>query len=620
MKYLLAMILLITFPVAAEPPAINRDNVQSFFDAAIAVQTKDHHIAGAVVSVVYQGEVLYKAGYGFADIEHRIPANPDESLFRIASITKPFVWTAIMQLHEQGRLDVDDDVNDYLKVFTLPATFPEPVRIRHLLTHTAGFEDQAIGMNARTIEEVKKLENYLLSNMPQRVRPPGIHASYSNWGTTLAGYIIEQVTGQSWDDYVDDHILMPLDMTSTNTHPVLKEAFANRLAKSYSYSSGRFIAKPYEAMNDAPAGVMSTTASDMSHFMIMHLANGKYKARQLLKPETARLMQSPLFEAHRSLPAMLHGFYRSDRNGEVIFGHGGDTNQFHSNLSLMPEHDLGVFVSFNADSADEARSNIVLAFIDHFFPASYLRQAPKAVDISLDDYEGEYIPLRSNHSSIERLGTLITSFSISAVDRALNLGGDSLWVPLAENEFTAKYIDRQMVFKRSASGAVTHVVIGSPLGTYERVSGLKAPGNQKLALGLMVAIAIFAVLGYGFRLFVPSRFVGLDSAPVLTAWAHSLLIVLLYFVLVTVLSGDVQEFVLGVPPDMHRVLWVMNLNLILGLLVIWFGIKNWIQGAGTTEMRIRYTLIVLMAIINLWICWYFNILTYPLSGLPVISG
>ena len=157
MKYLLAMILLITLPIAADPPVVNRDNVQSFFDAAFAVQSKDHRIAGAVVSVVYQGEVLYLAGYGFADIEHRIPANPDESLFRIASITKPFVWTAIMQLHEQGRLDVDGDVNDYLKAFKLPGTFSQPVRIRHLLTHTPGFEDQAIGMNARIIEEVKSL-------------------------------------------------------------------------------------------------------------------------------------------------------------------------------------------------------------------------------------------------------------------------------------------------------------------------------------------------------------------------------------------------------------------------------------------------------------------------------
>jgi CubicO group peptidase (beta-lactamase class C family) len=620
MKYLLAMILLITLPIAADPPVVNRDNVQSFFDAAFAVQTKDHQIAGAVVSVVYQGEVLYQAGYGFADIEHRIPANPDESLFRIASITKPFVWTAIMQLHEQGRLDVNDDVNDYLEAFKLPDTFPEPVRIRHLLTHTPGFEDQAIGMNARTIEEAKSLENYLSNNIPRRVRPAGIHAAYSNWGTALAGYIIEQITGQPWDDYVDDHILTPLDMTSTNTHLVLKEAFTDRLAKSYNYSSGQFVARPYEAMNDTPAGVMSMTAADMSHFMIMHLANGQYKGRQLLKPATARLMQSPLFEAHHLLPAMLHGFYRSDRNGEVIFGHGGDTNQFHSNLSLLPEHDLGLFVSFNADSADEARSNIVRAFIDHFFPANYLRQAPMAANILLDDYEGEYIPLRSNHSSIERLGTLVNGIEISVADQALNVGGNSLWVALAENEFTAKYVDRQMIFKRSESGAVTHVVIGSPLGSYERVSGLNAPGNQKLALGLMLTIAIFTVLGYGFRLLVPSRFVGLDSAPVITAWVHGLLIVLSYSVLVTVLAGNIQEFVLGVPIAMHRMLWVMNLNLILGFFVLWFGIRNWIQGTGTTQMRIHYTMAGLMAVINLWICWYFNILTYPFSGLPVISG
>jgi CubicO group peptidase (beta-lactamase class C family) len=606
-------------PVVAAAPNINHDNVKAFFDSAFALQTKEHRMAGVVVSVVYQGEVLFKEGYGFADIENRIPADPDTSLFRIASITKPFVWTAIMQLHEQGKLNIDDDVNEHLAAFKMPDKFDEPIRIRHLLTHTPGLEDQAIGMNARTIEETRSLERYLIENMPMRVRPPGKYASYSNWGASLAGYIVEQVSGQPWDDYVDENILSPLEMNSTNTHKVLSKEFSNRHAKSYVHSGGQYLERPFEAMNDTPAGVMSTTADDMTRFMLMHLNNGTFKGRQILGANTSKLMQSPLFEVHDSLPAMLHGFYRSDRNKELIFGHGGDINQFHSNLSLFPEHELGVFVSYNSDPSNIARSNVIPSFVDYFFPADYLREAPSPAPISLAEYEGEYIPLRSNTSTIERLGVLVNSLAISAIEGGLLVGGKSAWVPVAENEFVAKYVDRSMIFLRDDGNEITHVVIGSPLGTFEKVSGLDAPETQKMLIGLMALIAVLTVAGYGFRLFVPSRIVGLNAMPVMSAWSHGLLVLILYTILVMVLSGDVEEFVLGVPRNMHILLWIMNLNLILGLYVIWAAAQNWITGIGTPSMRLRFGLVGLMAIINFWVSWYFNILTYPFSGMQVIT-
>ncbi|SVD70248.1 uncharacterized protein METZ01_LOCUS423102 [marine metagenome] len=228
MKLFAASILLF-FPLHVHSsPAITAENVEAFFNTAFAVQQQEHSIAGAVVAVVYQGEPLFKAGYGYADIDQRIPADAEISLFRIASITKTFVWTAIMQLHEQGKLDINDDVNDYLTEFKVPDTFPEPIRIRHLLTHTPGLEESALGMSARNLEEMKPLAQYLQTNMPARVSPPGSHASYSNWGASLAGYIIEQISGQSWSDYVDANILTVLDMKSTNTQNEIPEPLRKR--------------------------------------------------------------------------------------------------------------------------------------------------------------------------------------------------------------------------------------------------------------------------------------------------------------------------------------------------------------------------------------------------------
>ncbi len=597
-------------------PPLTAANIEHFFDTAFTTQVQDHRIVGAVVAVVLRGEVVHLGGYGWADLESRTPADPVNSMFRIASISKPFVWTAIMQLVETGRLDLDDDVNDHLSAFKIPDSFDEPVRIRHLLTHTPGFEDQAIGMNARTLQDELPLATYLAEHMPARVRPPGERASYSNWGTSLAAYIVSEVSGEPWADYIDAHILTPLDMHSTNTHSELSDKFKARMATSYVWGNGQFTAKPYEYMNDGPAGMISTTADDMSRFMLAHLALGAYGDRRILDAATARQMQSPLFAPHEGITTMLHGFYRADRNGQVIFGHGGDTNQFHSNLSLFPDHDLGIFVSFNSDSAAAARSRLIPAFVDHFFPVTFLREAPApAPGVNLSDYTGEYIPLRSNWSTLERLGTLVTGVSIEADGDELVFAGDSRWIPRGDDLFTSRYRDINMVFERE-SGVVTHVVIGSPLSTFSKVRGLDAPSNAIALIGAMTLIALVAVLGYGGRLFHRASAGGrLPPRQVAAAWIHSLLLIALYAYLASVLSGNVEAFVLGVPDRVVVNVWLHILNTALGIAVIGFAAMQWLRGTATMAVRIRYSGVAVAALINLWVASHFNLLSYPFSHL-----
>jgi len=607
MKLFAASILLL-FPLHVHSsPAITAENVETFFNTAFAVQQQEHRIAGAVVSVVYQGEPLFKAGYGYADIDQRIPADAEISLFRIASITKTFIWTAIMQLQEQGKLDINDDVNDYLTEFKIPDTFPEPIRIRHLLTHTPGLEESALGMSARNLEEMKPLARYLQTNMPARVRPPGSHASYSNWGASLAGYIIEQISGQSWSDYVDANILTVLDMKSTNTQNEISEPLRKRHAKGYRFTNGEFIATPFEVLNDAPAGNMSSTADDMSRFMLAHLADGQYNGQQLLNAATAQEMQSILFDAHGKLPPLLHGFLGYHQNDQVIFGHGGDINQFHSDMALFPELGLGLFVSFNSDPGAAARSNLVPAFVDYFFPREYLREAPQPVDIELAEYVGQYLPLRSNQSTTERLATLMDDTAISIIGDNLFLAGYSQWVPIGIDEFVHKYQDTHLIFKRNEAGAISHAVIGSPLGTYRKVTGLQAPANQRILITLMIIIALGAVAGFGYRAIVPSRDVGLPSIRVIAAWLHALSLLYLYTKMYLVLSGNMDQFAFGMPEWMQGLLLAMTLNLLMGVYVIVCAIQNWLEGSGTLSMRVLYSLVGLMALINLWIAWYFNI-------------
>lgn len=202
------------------PPLDDPAALAEFFDREMAAQMAEHGIAGGAIAVVKDGSVLFQKGFGHADVEAERPVDPETTMFRVGSVGKLFTATAVMQLVEQGQLDLDEDVNAYLD-FAIPETYDEPVTLAHLLTHTAGFEARWIGMWPDSEEGVEPLGEWLRDHRPARVRPPGIVVSYSNYGMSLAGYIVERVSGLAYGDYVEQHILAPLGMDhSTASQPV----------------------------------------------------------------------------------------------------------------------------------------------------------------------------------------------------------------------------------------------------------------------------------------------------------------------------------------------------------------------------------------------------------------
>lgn len=607
---------LATTAAAQNGPAISRNSVAAFFDDAFSVAHQDHRIAGAVVAVVYRGQVLFLGGYGWADIENRVPADPERSLFRIASITKPFVWTSLMQLRERGSLSLDDPVENHVD-FEIPQTFDEPIRIRHLMTHTPGFEERAIGGAARTPETLLPLRDYLVNFMPARVRPPGEQAAYSNYGSALAGYVVERLSGRTWSDYVDDEVLSPLAMTSTNTQPEMSGELRARLARSYRFENGRFVPLDYMNINDAPAGHMSTTAADMARFMLAHLGDGSGANGRMLEAATVRQMRDTLFQPQPGIQPILHGFIRSDRNGQFVYGHGGDTNGFHSNLSLFPEHELGVFVSFNADPAARARGNLAAAFVDRFFPVTYLRQAPSPVSRAIADHVGEYLPLRRNHSTLERLAILLRGVTVSVDGNHLLVSGrdgTSRWVPVADGEFTGLYDDQTVAFGQGDDGT-TYLYLNGALGTFERMSGLERPTVLQALFGFVAVVSALAVVGWGYRAFrsAPAD-VALPRIHVALAWLHAAAMLYLLIQLALALMGDVEEFLYGVPPEVHRHLLLLSANLLLGALVVMLAMMQWLFHQGSTGSRLRYDVVAAAALVNAWLAYDFNYATYALQA------
>ena len=304
----------------------------------------------------------------------REPVNPDETMFRVGSVSKLFTWTAVMQLVEQGKLDLDADINKYLKDFQIPATYPEPVTLRHLLSHTPGFEDKVVGLFGRGPDETP-LGQLLARALPARVRKPGELASYSNHGTAIAGYIVQEVSGEPWADYIENHLLKPLSMNHTTVRQPAEDKLPAEMSKGYKYEGGKFVELGFEYVPPAPAGSMSASAGDIIKFMIAHLQNGEYEGQRILKEDTARQMRSLLFTHDPRLEGMAYGFMRMNYGGEQIVEHGGDTFAFHSYFVMLPERNAGFFVSYNTTTAGSSRNTLLKALLDRYYPPPQLPPA-----------------------------------------------------------------------------------------------------------------------------------------------------------------------------------------------------------------------------------------------------
>jgi CubicO group peptidase (beta-lactamase class C family) len=352
-------------------------DLEAFLDGLMPAQLERENIAGAVVAVVKDGKVVLVKGYGYADMEKRKPVTGDATLFRPGSISKLFTWTSVMQLVEQGKLDLDKDVNEYID-FKIPPAFGKPITLRDIMTHTPGFEETVLELFAADAQHTPPLDVYLKRHLPERIFPPFIIPAYSNYATSVAGYIVQRVSGKPFQQYVQDNIFTPLEMTRTTFVQPLPEELKPLMSLGYRKASDK--PKPYEFVVPFPAGSVSTTGRDMSNFMIAHLQDGKFGDKQILLPETAKRMHSRTFGTDDRLNGMALGFYEDSRNGQRIIAHGGDTELFHSDLHLILPQNVGIFVSYNSAGRGEVSGRGILfdKFMDRYFP--YTPPAPAKIE------------------------------------------------------------------------------------------------------------------------------------------------------------------------------------------------------------------------------------------------
>src|SRR5947209_1213356 len=490
-------------PVAQKPePApstarpMTESDIEAFLDGLVPLQLERDDIAGVAIAVVKDGKVLFAKGYGYSDVKKKTPVSAENTLFRPGSISKLFTWTAVMQLVEQGKLDLDRDVNDYLD-FKIPPTYPQPITLRNIMTHTAGFGETAKDLFVPDAKDLTTLHPYLVHHMPKRIFPPGTTPAYSNYATTMAGYVVQRVSGKPFNDYINESILKPLGMQHTTFAQPLPPELKSLMSDGYQLASSP--PGSFEVLQAWPAGSVSTSAMDMTHFIIAHLQDGQFNGVRIFKPETAELMHSRQFAAHPAMTAMALGFYEETRNGHRIIGHAGDTVYFHSDLHLIPDAGVGFFVSYNSAGKGEVRSREAVwhAFLDRYFqyePAPVSTAADAAKDAEL--VSGRYIISRRSETTILKVLTAVGESKISAnsdstisVDELKDLNGEPKKFreigPLMFREVNGQ--DR-IAFKRDNSGNLL-LAIDFPFMVFE-----KARWYQSSMLNLQLIVSSLALL------------------------------------------------------------------------------------------------------------------------------
>ena len=444
-------------PARATPPPAGWGDIERLVDSVMAAGMAAEHIPGAAFVLVRDGRVVLRKGYGFADVEARRPVVADSTVWPIGSITKVFTATAVVQLADRGKLDLNADVNRYLRRVQVPPTFPQPVTAAHLLTHTAGF-DELPGRLVRSAAEVRPLDRFLRDRLV-RIRPPGVLTAYSSYGMALAGALVEDVSGLPYDEYVAREILAPLGMRGAR---VMSRAGSEAgLATGYEVDGDVARRVPYEWYHTPPASSLVASAADMAAFMIAQLDGGAYGGGRILSERATREMQAQHTTVHPLIPGFGYGFQMSDANGERIVEHGGDIGGFGTLMVLLPDARTGFFVAHHREGS-ELRYKVRRALLDRYFPAPppTVPHPDSAAASRVRRFAGRYRPIIFCHSCSDSGRTPPDVVVTANADGTISLF-DARWVETSPRYFRSLDGTRRIGFAEDEGGRIIAASAGS---------------------------------------------------------------------------------------------------------------------------------------------------------------
>ncbi|HEX4020019.1 MAG TPA: serine hydrolase domain-containing protein [Acidobacteriaceae bacterium] len=613
-------------PPSATTPQLDSADVTAFMDGIIPIQLDRSDVAGAAVFVIQNGNVLLLKGYGYANEKKHTPVDVNVSGFRPGSISKLFTWISIMQLVEQGKINLDTDVNQYLD-FKIHESWGKPLTIRDLMTHRPGFEETVRDLIRKAPAKPLSLREYLTQNQPAQIFPPGDIPAYSNYGAGLAGYIVQRISGERYEDYVQRHIFTPLGMTHSTYEQPLPKNWPVHPGAGYGSASRPML--PFEMVAPAPAGALTTTAADMVRFAQALMNGGELDGQRILQPQTLAEMWTPQYAANPALPAMCLGFYQQRRNGQTWIGHGGDLIAYHSEFMIEPEKKLAIFISYNSAGAGETNLRIGRAeffdqFVDRYFPQAAVSAPAHPVNATPpSQVVGTYWSSRrgvknrlqmfnvlgQSHATVAKDGKLV-------IDSMKTMEGTPIhWEPVSHDLWVYSREQRHLAAIRDAQGNIVRLA-----GDFPAQQSLRVPWYARdkgnlwlLGLSLFVCICVLwaAALRWHHRKLAPVAHVALQKLRRAQIWTSLwwLIVGATVTAFISAISGDATF-----SPDASADKWLLLLNILVLIALactLWLVVKmvrSWNALPKGFWLHLRVLIVFLAALFLSWFSIYWKVL------------
>lgn len=621
-------------PGAASPQRGPTDPVElgTFLDDLMAKELAEHHIAGAAVSVVKDGKLFFAKGYGYADLERKIPVDAEQTMFGIGSIGKTLTWTSVMQLAEQGKVDLNADVNKYLD-FRIPDTYPQPITLKNLMTHTSGFEERWAGSVVPDASQIVSVRDWLVAHMAARVRPPGEIVAYSNFNPMLAGYIVSRVSGKSYAEYLQENIFNPLGMMHSTAEVTPPENLSAYVSQGYTYKDGTFQKFPGWTAQPVlvPSGGQRASVTDMARYMIAHLQNGRYSdakisEARILQEATAKEMHTTQYTPDPRFRGMAAGFFDFSDNGERTIGHVGYAAPMNGLLLMLPDRNLGFYVVYNSAGGAELNlphTGFHRAFSDHYFPAFADPPVQTFTDSvkEMGRFAGSYRETAFPYTSFMKVAALfggMTAQIRDSGDGALLLnyrGEETRYVQVEPLYFRRGDGQYAILFREDNQGRITRMFI-DPINytALDKLEWYETAGFNIPLLAVCILIFLSLMLVMAGR-FIWSRFKG-DRKPVsrgaLAAYwfmpAAGLVNVLIVAgIMWGAMGGGMQNELLD-PPFIIKlalVLGIVSVALTIGALAC--TVLAWKDKYWGTAFRSYYTIVAIAAVAFVWFLNQWNL-------------
>lgn len=611
------------------------EELHSFMDSLITGKIDSLNVPGVLTVVINRDSILYSKGFGFANIEEERPVDPEKTVWRLASISKVVTATAVLQLVEKGELDLDTNINSYLENLTVPEENYGPITLRHLLTHTPGFDDRYLNKSFRTEEEWPDLNTFLNDILPRRIFPAGEIYSYSNVGNALAALVVEDVTGLDFDTYCRQYIFTPLQMDQTSFR-ILNDRMAENLYTGYVFENNAFTSTPFDYLGDYPAGQLLSTGEEFARFMMSHLNSGEYEGVQILTGSTVEEMHSTQFKQHPKLNGSIgYAFHISEERGNKVVRHGGGYMGLSTRMWLLPEEGAGLFIAANV-SASPVLDEISYPFLEEYFDndttaiADYPLQDLPEYDPYVSKYTGYYRTTRHTHEDFTKIFLLagfINDLQLRENEEGMLVmpdlsGEDRRLIQIEPALFQSIDDDYFMSFKLDENGEPVYLFTHGT-GALEKVSFFySTPVQSSLFMGLGGIFLFILVIGF-IHMILPDTWKkssdsGFSDGRLRKFTAGAAFLFIFHWaamgLVLFVLNPSYELTMTGLAYGMPATMYAVQLLPVLGAFAVLGVLYNFLRQFGKPEMqawrKFIYSIVILIFLIYIWILSYWNLIGF----------